>query len=146
MIHLPNSYMGNKSVPILATLVLFSYSKLFRNIITALSNSTLHMPQGSKAVWSADGNVDYLGPKHTPLFVTAVTLLFFAWLPYTLLLFLGRWLHKCNSRLINKPLIMMKPFLDAHYGPLKGKHHSVLVWSFANSASHYSSDISTNSC
>ena len=116
-------YMGNKSVPILATLILFSYAKLFRNIITALSKSTLHMPHGSKAVWSADGNVDYLGSKHTPLFVTAVMLLFFVWLPYTLLLFLGRWLHKCNSRLINKLLIMMKPFLDAHYGPLKDKHH-----------------------
>ena len=117
-------YMGNKSVPILATLILFSYAKLFRTIITALSKSTLHMPRlQSNVVWSADGNVDYLGPKHTPLFVIAVMLLFFVWLPYTFLLFLGQWLHKCNSRPINKLLIMLKPFLDAHYGPLKGKHH-----------------------
>ena len=30
--------------------------------------STTH---GRKAVWSADGKLDYLGPEHAPLFVVA---------------------------------------------------------------------------
>ena len=59
--------MGSNSVPVLATLFLLSYAKLFRTIITALSYTTLYTSQGLKAVWSADGNVDYLGPKHVPL-------------------------------------------------------------------------------
>ena len=115
--------MGNNSVPVLAILFLLSYAKLFHTIITVLSYTMLYTSQGHKAVWSADGNVDYLGPKHAPLFAVAVAVLLFLWLPYTLLLLIGRWLHRCNCKLTNSILLKIKPFLDAHYGPLKGKHH-----------------------
>ena len=114
--------MGNNSVPVLATLFLLSYAKLFRTIITALSFTMLSTTHGSKAVWSADGNLDYLGPERAPLFVVAIATLLFLWLPYTLLLFLGQWLHRCNCRLITRMMMKIKPFLDAHYGPLKGNH------------------------
>ena len=56
------------------------------------------------------------------LFVVAVATLLFLWLPYTLILFLGQWLHMCNCRLIVRFLFKMKPFMDAHYGPLNDKH------------------------
>ena len=114
--------MGNNSVPVLATLFLLSYAKLFRTIITVLSFTMLSTTHGSKAVWSADGNLDYLGPEHAPLFIVAVATLLFLWLPYTLVLFLGQWLHRCNCRLITRMMMKIKPFLDAHYGPLKGNH------------------------
>ena len=114
--------MGNNSVPVLATLFLLSYAKLFRTIITALSFTMLSTTQGNKAVWSADGNLDYLGPEHAPLFVVAAATLLFLWLPYTFLLFLGQWLHRCNCRLITRMMMKIKPFLDAHYGPLNGNH------------------------
>ena len=114
--------MGSNSVPVLATLFLLSYAKLFNTIITALSFTMLSTTHGSKAVWSADGNLDYLGPEHAPLFAVAAATLLFLWLPYTLLLFLGQWLHRCNCRLIIRMMMKIKPFLDAHYGPLKGNH------------------------
>ena len=114
--------MGNNSVPVLATLFLLSYAKLLHTIITALTYTMVYTSHGPKAVWTADGNVDYLGPQHAPLFATAVAVLLFLWLPYTLLLFLGQWLHRCNCRLVVHLLMKIKPFLDAHYGPLKGKH------------------------
>ena len=114
--------MGNNSVPVLATLFLLSYAKLFRTTITALSFTMLSTTHGSKAVWSADGNLDYLGPEHAPLFAVAVATLLFLWLPYTLLLFLGQWLHRCNCHIITRLMMKIKPFLDAHYGPLKGNH------------------------
>ena len=114
--------MGNNSVPVLATLFLLSYAKLFRTIISALSFTMLSTTQGSKVVWSADGNLDYLGPEHAPLFVVAVATLLFLWLPYTLLLFLGQWLHRCSCRLITRTMMKIKPFLDVHYGPLNGNH------------------------
>ena len=82
--------MGNNSVPVLATLFLFSYAKLFRIIISTLSYTVLYTSEGHKTVWSTDGNVNYLGPKHTFLFVIAVATLFFLFLPYTLILFLGQ--------------------------------------------------------
>ena len=114
--------MGNNSVPVLATLFLLSYAKLFRTIIIALSFTMLSTTHGSKAVWSADGNLDYLGPEHAPLFAVAAATLLFLWLPYTLLLFLGQWLHMCNCHLITRMMMKIKPFLDAHYGPLNGHH------------------------
>ena len=114
--------MGNNSVPVLATLFLLSYAKLFRTIITALSFTRLSTTHGSKPVWSADGNLDYLGREHAPLFVVAAATLLFLWLPYTFLLFLGQWLHRCNCRLITRMMMKIKPLLDAHYGPLNGNH------------------------
>ena len=89
--------MGNNSVPVLATLFFLSYAKLLNTIITALSFTMLSTVHGSKAVWSADGNLDYLGPEHAPLFAVAAATLLFLWLPYTLLLFLGQWLHRCKA-------------------------------------------------
>ena len=114
--------MGNNSVPVLATLFLLSYAKIFRTIITALSYTVVYTSHGHKAMWTADGNVDYLGLKHAPLFAVAVGIFIFLWLPYTLLLFLGQWLHMCNCQLISHILMKIKPFLDAHHGPLKSNH------------------------
>ena len=114
--------MGNNSVPVLATLFLLSYAKIFRTIIMALSYTIVYTSHGPMAVWSADGNIDYLGPKHAPLFATAVAILLFLWLPYTLLLFLRQWLHMSKCKLISYILNKMMPFLDAHNGSLKGKH------------------------
>ena len=114
--------MGKNSVSVLATLFLLSYAKLFRTIITTLSFTIIHTSESSKAVWSADGNVDYLSPKHIPLFIVATAILLFLWLPYTLLLFSEQWLHKLNCRVIIRLLIKMKPFLDAHYGSLTDHH------------------------
>ena len=115
--------MGNNPVPVLATLFLLSYAKRLRIIISALSYTILYTSEGHKAVWSADGTVDYLSPKHMIPFVVAVASLLFLWLLYTLILFLGQWLHMCNCRLIARFLFKIKPFLDAHYAPLRDKHH-----------------------
>ena len=137
--------MGNNSVPVLATLFLLSYAKLFRTIITALSFTRLSTTHGSKAVWSADGNLDYLGPEHAPLFAVAAATLLFLWLPYTLLLFLGQWLHRCNCRLITRMMLKIKAISGCPLWPFEGQP-SLLVWGPSSSESCHSPDISTHSC
>ena len=114
--------MGNNSVPVLATLFFLSYAKLFNTIITALLYTTLYTTHGRQLVWSADGNLDYLGPKHAALFTVALAALLFLWLPYTLLLLLGQWLHRLNFHLVTCLLLKLKPFLDAHYAAFNDKH------------------------
>ena len=114
--------MGNNSVPVLATLFLLSYAKLLRTVITALSYSVVKHPHGQRYVWSAEGNIDYLGSQHVPLFAAAVAVLVFLYLPYTLLLLMGQWLHKCQARPVICFMVKMKPFLNAHFGCLKEKH------------------------
>ena len=114
--------MGNNGVPVLATLFLLSYAKLFNTIITAMSYTTLYTTQGWKLVWSADGNLDYLSPKHIPLFGVAVAALLFLCLPYTLLLLLGQWLHRLNCHFITRMLLNLKPFLNGHFAAFKDKY------------------------
>ena len=114
--------MGSNSVSVLATLFLLSYSKLLRIIIVGLSYTVLETSNGQKAVWSSDGNLDYLGPRHAPLFAVCLATLILVWLPYTLLLFCGQWLYKFQCQPVIKLLGRMTPFLDAHYAPLKGRY------------------------
>ena len=113
---------GNNSVPVLATLFLLSYAKLLRNVITILSYTTVDTAQGQKVVWSADGNIDYLGPQHVPLFTAAIVTLILLWLPYTTLFLCGQWVCTINLSFITRMSMKLKPFLDAHYGPLTDKH------------------------
>ena len=112
---------GDKSVSVLATLVLLSYAKLLRSIITIFSNTTLEYPDNTTAkVWSFDGNLRYLTSKHILLFLFALAIVLLLWLPYTAVLLSAQWLRTKTHR---KGLRWLKPFLDAYYGPFKDKHH-----------------------
>ena len=83
--------LGSSPVPVLATLFLLSYSKGLRTIIAALSLTILHYPHINVVVWIHDANVSLA--KYIPLLLVALIFLLFLFLPYTLLLLLGQWLH-----------------------------------------------------
>ncbi len=112
-------------VAVLATLFLFSYTKLFRTIITAMSFTYLDYPKNpSVPVWLHDGNVGYLDAKHIALFVAALVGLVFPFLPYTLVIFFGQWIE-ARSQLKLFGWISnyrVKAFLDAYHGPLRNNH------------------------
>ena len=84
--------------------------------------TTVDSANGQKTVWSADGNIDYLGPQHMPLFLAALATLLLLWLPYTLLLLSAHWIRKINTPFLTRVSMKVKPFLDAHYGPFNDKH------------------------
>ena len=113
---------GNNGVPVLATLFLLSYAKLFNTVISVISYTTLYTTHSQRLVWSIDGNIDYLGPEHAPLFAVALIILLFLWLPYTLIILFGKYLHKINCYLITHYLLKLKPFLDANYAPFHDHH------------------------
>ena len=115
---------GSNPVAVLATLFLLSYAKLLRVSFAALSYTFLEYLNYEQSVWLHDGNVNYLGNKHIPLFIVAVVCLIFLFFPYTMLLIFSQWLQ-ARSRLrifswINNPKI--KPFLDAYHAPYTNKH------------------------
>ena len=114
---------GNNSVPVLATLILLSYAKLLRCIITSLGFSLIEYQRGTRVVWSHDGNVPYFGAAHSILFLAALAALLFLWLPYTIVLLTLQWLRR---KAYIKPLRWInrwKPFFDANLGQLKPTHH-----------------------
>ena len=115
--------IGNNSVPVLATLIFLSYSKLLYTIIAALSLSFQKASDNSTvAVWSFDRNIEYLSGKHIPLFLVALVVLLFLWLPYTALLLFEQCIQKIGNYRIRRWMLRLKPFLDAYFGPLKGEH------------------------
>ena len=112
----------NNSVRVLATLILVSYTKILRTIITVLSFTTLTYPDKSvKFLWLADANIEYLTGKHIPLFLVALIFLFFSLLYTTLLLFLQCLWPRSHYRLLSW-IRKIKPFLDAHTGPYNDKY------------------------
>ena len=75
-------------------------------------------------VWLYDANIGYLSGKHIPLFLMAVFVLLFLFLPYTLLLFLGQWLQAISHlRLFSwVSSTRLKAFMDSYHAPYKAKH------------------------
>ena len=115
---------GRNAVPVLATLVLMSYTKLSRTVTDALMMNTLQCEEYEWNVWNVDGNIEYLGGKHIVLF--AVSLLFLVTgLVYTTLVFSSQWLQRYSGKCCKStrdPVVRLKPFIDAYTGPFKDKY------------------------
>ena len=110
---------AHRALPVLATLLLLSYTKILRTVssvlfsystITSLPNKTTTL------VWSVDANIPLFGIKFITLF-TVCLLLFIIILPFNILLIFTRVLLRLNC--IN----YFKPFLDAYQGPYKNRYY-----------------------
>ena len=115
---------GNNAVPVLATLVFMSYTKLLRLITNILMLAIIKCKQEHWFVWSVDGNIDYLRGKHIPLFMVALLFLLIGLL-YTVLVFSAQWLQRYSGKCFKSsrdPVIKLKPFIDAYTGPYKDKY------------------------
>ena len=75
-------------------------------------------------MWLYDANIDYLMGKHIPLFLVAILVFFFLFLPYTLLLVFGQWLQAISHLRVFSWAnnARLKPFMDSYHAPYKGKH------------------------
>ena len=109
----------SRSLPVLATLFLLSYTGVLRVVLTVLfSYSTItDYPSGDKQiVWSIDASVPLFGIKFTILFITCL-LLFLILIPFNITLLFRRYL--AQFRIVNH----LKPLLDAFQGSYKDKYY-----------------------
>ena len=115
-----------RSLPVLVTLFLLSYTGVLRTVLTVLfSYSTItHLPSGhQQIVWSIDASVPLFGLKFTILFITCLVL-FLVLIPFNI---------TEKKFVINKIFIEVqvnnnninhfKPILDAFQGSYKNKHY-----------------------
>ena len=118
--------VGSNAVPVLATLLLLSYTKLLRTIVTVLHKRdiTLHCQNSSHqlTVWYEDPTLQYAKGKHLYLFSFALIVLVLFCLPYTLFLLLNPLFEKYR---LCSFLYKIKPILDAYSGPMKDEYR---VW------------------
>ena len=121
------NFIGDRAVPLLATLFYLSYMKLLRTVVSAFSLRVLtSYPSGSTmSVWYLDGNLPYFKPPHVYLFVASLAASVFFCIPFTLFLLSVRWLRKISHlrplRWINK----FTPIYDACFAPLHENHHQL---------------------
>ena len=116
---------GRNPVAVLATLFFLSYAKLLNTVIAALSFTFLDYPDGSEvAVWLYNGNIGYLKGKHIPLFIATLLVFLVLFLPYTILLLLGQWIHDKSEMRIFSWIsdYRVKSLIDAYHGPLRDEH------------------------
>ena len=113
----------SRTVPVLATLLLLSYTKLLSTCFDALSFTDLKVlkDDSSLRVWSADGNIPYLSKKHIPLAAMSCLTLAAYILPLTFLLLLGPVLQKWSNYKMLRWVNRIKPFFDAFYGPFTSR-------------------------
>ena len=116
--------LGSNQVSVLATLILLSYTKILRTLIAVFYITYLEYPTYNRGVWLYDANIGYLSGKHIPLFIVAVLVLLFLFLPYTLLLLFSQWLQSISHlRLFSwVNSARLKPFMDSYHAPYKAKH------------------------
>ena len=114
--------LGNNPVPILATLILLSYAKILRTLVAAINFTYLEYPDEQIKVWLYDANNDYLVGQHIPLFIVAMLVFLFLFLPYTLLLVFGQWLQAISHLRFFSWINGLKPFMDSYHAPYKAKH------------------------
>ena len=118
------TFIGKKDpVATLCTLILLSYSKLIRTIISSLQFTYLNYPDGSsEIVWLYDANVPYFTPSHIPRFITAIIIIILGFV-YTVLIFFGQWIQRCGNRRfirwVNNP--KYTAFITKYHAPFTTK-------------------------
>ena len=122
-ISLPKLFRLN-AVPVLSTLVLLSYSNILQIIITIFSPASLNTMNSSSDshVWQYDGNVEYLGKKHLPLFIFGLLVIVFIIIPYFSILLLAPCLQARAHRRCLHWITKLEPYLGSHQAPFKDRY------------------------
>ena len=123
---------GNRAVPVLSILFLFSSIKLLKTILDSLiparlievsidQNHTTH--DTIHTLWALNGNIDYFKHLHILVFLATAFFFIFLWLPYTLLLLLLQWIQRKSHFRLLRWVPRLTPVYDAYIAPLKDKRH-----------------------
>ena len=114
--------LGTNAVSVLATLVVLSYTKIIRILITAFSFTTLTGSQGyHSVVWLANANIKYFEPKHAILFFIALLVLLLA-ITFTVTLNAAPWIQRSKLSRVSSLYNKFKPLFYAYMGPYKDKY------------------------
>ena len=121
--------VGRQVIPVLATMILLSYTKLIRTVFQVLYSTKIPCSDDKNNTitllrWYIDANVQYVRGCHFPLFLFSLAVLVLLIIPYTFYLLtiplfegpLSKYMRCCQKFSMN-----MKPFFDAYGGPYKDK-------------------------
>jgi len=109
---------SRSAVPVLATLIHLSFSRLLRVAVDGLIFTQLVDEEGSlkRSVWYFNGNVDFCEKDHIGLFFLALLSLCLFVIPYTI--FFTGVKYFLRFKVVNK----YRPLIDAFCAPYKSKY------------------------
>ena len=119
--------VGRQVIPVLATMILLSYTKLIRTVFQILHYTNIQCRGENNIIllrWYVDANVLYLTGCHLPLLLFSLAVLILLIVPYTFYLLTIPLIEGPLSKYMccwQKLLKYMKPFFDAYGGPYKDK-------------------------
>ena len=120
--------IGRQIIPVIATMILLSYTKLIRTVVQALYFIKIPCTDEKKNEtllrWYFDANVHYLKGCHLSLFLFSLAVLILLIIPYTIYLLTIPLFEGPLSKYMcyfQKFSTYMKPFFDAYGGPYKDK-------------------------
>ena len=111
-------------VATLATLILFSYTKLLGSVISSLSFTVLNYPNDTRQlVWLPDASVSFLSGKHICLFVIALLILLTG-LVYTVLLVFWQLFLRLPDKKVFSWIRYQKlcHFIEPYHAPYHFEH------------------------
>ena len=108
---------SHSALPVLATLILLSYSKLLRTTISVFAFDTMPSSEhGSIYVWQPDPNVKYFTGGHIVLFLIAVFFLLVFIIPFVICFTFP------SLVLRSKKMSYFFPIFDCYFAPYKVKY------------------------
>ena len=114
---------GSNTIPVMATMLLLSYTKLLHAIFDSFSLTSLDTPtNGTVNVWTIDGSYLFLRWPHILLFVFALIMFLTYAVPFTAIVLFSPVLQQYSEvpclRWANRKL---NPFIDSFQGPFQRK-------------------------
>ena len=108
-------FIANRSVPVLGTIMLLTYTDLASAIITALRFTKIYdVTSGNhRTVWFYQPELEYFRGKHIGLAVVALLVSVVYLIPFTLTMLLGDWLRRHIRKL------WFSHFMDVLHGAFK---------------------------
>ena len=118
-----NRLGGKNAAKVLATLLLLSYTKLQRTVVTIMSFTRLEYSNNVvRYVWLYDANLEFFKGKHLYLGIAGILVLVFLIVPYTLCLTFFQQLQACSGHRLFQWVNQLKPVFDAYAGPYKDRY------------------------
>ena len=108
--------------PALATLILLSYSKILRTIITIISYVKFDTTNGTLSVWQYDVNIEYFGAEHLPLFIFGLVVSIIFVVPFPILLMAAPLLQSRSHIKYFFWVNKFKVFFDSYQAPHKDRY------------------------
>lgn len=116
-----SKHTSHSSVQVLVTVVHFSFSSVFIQVVTLFSWTTMYTDDGEHKVWLYDGSALFLtDPRHVNLVIGSLIAIFPVLFTYTFFLVFTKPSMKCSS----KCNLYFRPLYEAIHAPYKeGKEY-----------------------